>query len=162
MSNWSFWHLNNIQDLIYINCFLLYCSEVWCHLLYMFYLIYIFYTIFNARLHLFDQKYCEIVLQFKMTGFYFIMFWNVIYLWPGKAEFSAAITPVFSVTWFLRNHSNNLLNMWKSWYTFDWCNTSLMNVSIVLFKIKWHFSCRQPKNSYIWDWTWILQYGTFK
>ncbi len=39
---------------------------------------------------------------------YFIIFQNVIYSFDGKAEFSAAITPVFSVTWSFRNHSKSI------------------------------------------------------
>ncbi len=38
--------------------------------------------------------------------FYFIIFYNVIYSFNGKAEFSAAITPVFRVTRSFRNHSD--------------------------------------------------------
>ncbi len=33
-------------------------------------------------------------------------FKSKMYSCDGKAEFSAAITPVFSVTWSFRNHSN--------------------------------------------------------
>ncbi len=32
-----------------------------------------------------------------------------MYSYDGKAQFSAAITPVFSVTWYFRNQSNNIL-----------------------------------------------------
>ncbi len=41
--------------------------------------------------------------------FYFNIFYNVIYSFDGKAEFSAAITPVFRVTWSFRNHSDMLI-----------------------------------------------------
>ncbi len=47
----------------------------------------------------------EILLQFKITAFYlclYVLKCN-LFLWC-KAEFSAAITPVFSVTWSFRNH----------------------------------------------------------
>ncbi len=44
--------------------------------------------------------------------FYFILKCNVI-LWC-KAQFSAAITPVFSVTWYFRNHSNMLIGARQS------------------------------------------------
>ncbi len=37
----------------------------------------------------------------------------VNYLCDGKAEFSAAITPVFSVTWSFRNNFNMLI--WSLW-----------------------------------------------
>ncbi len=42
-----------------------------------------------------------ILLQFQTTVLYFNILLNVIYSCDGKTEFSAAITPVCSVTWFL-------------------------------------------------------------
>ncbi len=38
-----------------------------------------------------------------MCSILIIVFYNVIYSYDGKAEFSTAITPVFSVTWFFCN-----------------------------------------------------------
>ncbi len=35
---------------------------------------------------------------------YFNIFENVIYSYDDKGEFSAVVTPVFSVTWSFRNH----------------------------------------------------------
>ncbi len=40
-----------------------------------------------------------ILLKIKITVFYLNMFLNFIYSGDGNAEFSAAITPVFSFTW---------------------------------------------------------------
>ncbi len=40
---------------------------------------------------------------------YFYLFYNIIYSGDGKADFSASLHLVFSVTWFFRNHSNMLL-----------------------------------------------------
>ncbi len=40
---------------------------------------------------------------------YILIYFNVIYSCDCKAEFSAAITPVFSVTWSFRNHSDRLI-----------------------------------------------------
>ncbi len=57
----------------------------------------------------------KVLLQFKITVFYFTFsiffyyFFYVIYYCDGKAEFSEAITPVFSVTWCFRNHSDLML-----------------------------------------------------
>ncbi len=39
-----------------------------------------------------------------------LIFYNAIYSCDGKAEFSAAITPVFSVTLSFSNHSNHSNN----------------------------------------------------
>ncbi len=55
----------------------------------------------------YSKKHCDIA-QFKII-IYFNIFWNVIYFCDGKAEFSAVITPVFSVTWSFRNRSNILV-----------------------------------------------------
>ncbi len=41
--------------------------------------------------------------------FEYVLKCTVIYSCDGKAEFSAAITPVISVTWSFRNHSNMLI-----------------------------------------------------
>ncbi len=60
----------------------------------------------------YSKKYFEIVLQFKRTVFYLNTFFNWIYFCDGKAEFSAAITSVFSVTWSFRNSSDMLI--WSS------------------------------------------------
>ncbi len=43
------------------------------------------------------------------TVFYFNIISNVIYFCDSKAEFSAVITPVFSVTWSFRNDSDMLI-----------------------------------------------------
>ncbi len=40
----------------------------------------------------------------------FYMLESVIYSCDGKSEFTAAITPVFSVTWSFRKHSHMLLS----------------------------------------------------
>ncbi len=40
------------------------------------------------------------------------LFQNVFYSCDGKAEFSAAIIPVFIVTWFLKKYFN-MQNMWN-------------------------------------------------
>ncbi len=48
------------------------------------------------------------LLQFKITVFYVIIFWNVIYSCDQSWVFSI-ITSVFSVTWSFRNHSNMLV-----------------------------------------------------
>ncbi len=57
------------------------------------------------RLHLFDQNTVKYYITKTVkcfynlkAVFYFKMFLNVIYFCDGKAEFSAVITPVFSVT----------------------------------------------------------------
>ncbi len=52
------------------------------------------------------QSYCEILLQFKRTVFYFI------YYFPVMAKVKCT---VFNVTWSLRNHSNHSLLIWCSW-----------------------------------------------
>jgi len=44
---------------------------------------------------------CEIILQFKITV-YFLMYFKMF-----EVVFSAAVTPVFSVTGFLRNYFNH-------------------------------------------------------
>ncbi len=68
------------------------------------------------RLHLFVQyktKYnSEIILQFKITVSYINIYYNVIYSCDGKAEISAAITPVLSITWSFRIQFNMMI----------WCN----------------------------------------
>ncbi len=58
-----------------------------------------------------NQKYCEnseILLQFKITVFHLNIFWILIYSCDQSWIFSI-ITPVFSVTWSFRNHSNMLI-----------------------------------------------------
>ncbi len=50
--------------------------------------------------HLFLWVYNKIILHFKITVSYCNIFSNVIYSCDEKAEFSTAITPVFSFTWF--------------------------------------------------------------
>ncbi len=54
------------------------------------------------------MKYYNLKYQF----FIFILmdFQNVTYSWDGKAEFSAAITSIFSVTRSFRNHFNMLIH----------------------------------------------------
>ncbi len=59
----------------------------------------------SSRLHLFDQKHRgenSNLLQFLILVSYF----NILYF---CAEFSLAISPVFSVMWSFRNHSNMLI-----------------------------------------------------
>ncbi len=41
--------------------------------------------------------------------FSILIYFKAIYDCDGKGEFSAVITPVFSVTWSFRNHSNMLI-----------------------------------------------------
>ncbi len=83
-----------------------------------------------TRLHLSDQKHsktaiCSILLQFKITDFYFNIFQNVIYSCDGKAEFSAAITPVFSVTKIIQicsigaQETFNIINVENSFFFQD-------------------------------------------
>ncbi len=53
----------------------------------------------------YKRKNCEILLTwFKISVFYFSNFLDAIYSNDGKAEFSAAIAPVFSVTCSFRNN----------------------------------------------------------
>ncbi len=55
-----------------------------------------------------SQQKCCVDLPYKQTYVSFFCC-NIIYSCDGKAEFSAAITPVFSVTWSFRKHSNILI-----------------------------------------------------
>ncbi len=59
---------------------------------------------------------CWILLQIKRTLFYDEKT-------DVKAEFTANITPVFSVTWSFRNHFNMLIwcfiFLWKQWHFFQ-------------------------------------------
>ncbi len=48
--------------------------------------------------HKVKQYYCEILLQFTITIFFFNIFSNVIYSCSGKVEFPATISSIFSVT----------------------------------------------------------------
>ncbi len=86
---WMTWHL------VHFLMFLLKRS-LWC----------------SPRLHLFDWNYCKTVIlsniiTIKRTVFYFNKM-SFIFC-DGKAEFSAAITPVFSFCC--------LIFLWKLWYT---------------------------------------------
>ncbi len=101
------------------------------------------------------DEYSEILLQTKITIFYFNIFKHLyIFLWC-KSEFSEAITPVFSVTWSFRNHSNIL---WKPWLFFQ---ESLMNktfwsillktaeqqsIQFLVEKLHFHVICLQEFN----------------
>ncbi len=58
-------------------------------------------------LHLVDQKCSKNSKTLKNLQ-------KVIYSHDGKAEFSAAITPAFNVTWSLRKHSKMLIYVDKS------------------------------------------------
>ncbi len=50
--------------------------------------------------------------------------WAIIkYIYIHCAEFSSAITPVFSITWSFRNYSN-MLFFWNLWYFFLWWTKS--------------------------------------
>ncbi len=40
-----------------------------------------------------QKQYCEILLEFKIADYYFIIFQNVIYFCDGKAELLATIMP---------------------------------------------------------------------
>ncbi len=51
----------------------------------------------------------ELLLQCNIAFSILIYFKSVIYSCDGKAEFSAVVTPIFSVTWSFRNHSNMLI-----------------------------------------------------
>ncbi len=55
------------------------------------------------------QQYWEILLQLKINVFNFNIILNVICSCDGTAEFSAATSRFFSVTWSFRNHSNLLI-----------------------------------------------------
>ncbi len=48
----------------------------------------------------------QLYYYLKLQLFIWIYVKNVIHCGDGKAEFLAAITPIFSVTWTFRNHSN--------------------------------------------------------
>ncbi len=64
--------------------------------------------------YLFDQKYSNIMNSTTIelfSLFYYILICNLFL--SCKAEFSAAITPVSSVTWFFRNYSNMLILLLK-------------------------------------------------
>ncbi len=71
---------------------------------------------------LFDQKYSKTVIMWKYyynLRYFFFLFKYILsvnYSCDGKAEFSAAITPVFSVTWSFRNHSDLL----------TWCSLTFL------------------------------------
>jgi len=62
----------------------------------------------TPRLHLFEEKYSKTVILRIYLNICMLCI-NVIYSCDGIAEFSAAISPVFSVTRSLRNHSNMLI-----------------------------------------------------
>ncbi len=56
-----------------------------------------------------------VILWNIITVFYSSIFSNIIYSCDGKAEFSAAVTAVFSITWSFRNHTNTLI----------WCSRNI-------------------------------------
>ncbi len=58
---------------------------------------------------------CPAVLEILLQFYFFNIYSNVIYYYDGKAEILKSITPVFSVTWFFRNHSNMLI----------WCSSKM-------------------------------------
>ncbi len=73
--------------------------------------------------HLFDQKYNKILLllQFKWAVFWLNIFKNVMNSWDCIFNI---ITPVFSVTWSFRSHSNMLIYIMlgtflAAWYFFE-------------------------------------------
>jgi len=73
-------------------------------------------------LHSFDQKYsnyCEILLQFKITFFYFNTFSNVIYSCDGKAEFSSAI-----------DHSRTVLELKKYFLLLSYYFCGIFSLSL--------------------------------
>ncbi len=60
----------------------------------------------------FHLWYCKILLQLqilKHSVFSSIFYFKITYSCDCKAEITAAITPVFSVTWSFINHSNMLI-----------------------------------------------------
>ncbi len=59
----------------------------------------------SLMLHLFDQKYSK---TSHIEKYYCKKMFYVIYSCDGNTKFSAAITPVLSVTWSFRNHCNML------------------------------------------------------
>ncbi len=68
------------------------------------------------------------LLQFNITMFFIVLiFVMVIYSCDGKTEFSASITPVFSVTWAFKNHSNILI---------CWSRKSILKI-VVLLNFLW-------------------------
>ncbi len=84
------------------------------------------------------QFNCEILLQFKISVFYFNIFENIIYSCVGKAEFSAAITSAFSVTWSFRNPSNMLICCSRNIYYHCWKQLFCL---ILLRKLWYNFFC---------------------
>ncbi len=85
-----------------------------------------FFNVFDVSLsprpHLFDQKYSNIAKYYcSLNTFLYILKCN-FFLWWQSWIFSI-ITPVFSVTWSFRNHSNMLIcaqetfpHLWKPHY----------------------------------------------
>ncbi len=75
----------------------------------------------------------------------------MVYSCDGKVEFSAAITPVFSVTWSFRNHSNMLILLLKK---------HLLSIlkTVVLLNILWYFQDSLIRTfrwtSFIWNIFW--------
>jgi len=62
------------------------------------------------------QEYCKVLLQYTITVFYLsVLFIPVMWSW-----ISSIITPVFSVTWSFRNHSNMLICCSRNIYYQCW------------------------------------------
>jgi len=77
------------------------------------------------------KKYSKngIIVKYYTTSnnfFLFYFFLNVISSHDDKAEFSAAITAVFRVTWSFRNHYNILI----------WCSRMLKTVALLKISVK--------------------------
>ncbi len=76
--------------------------------------------------------YCEILLQFKITAFYWEK--SNLFLW-WQSWILTAITQVFSVTWSFRNHSNLLI----------WCSRNISyyqcwkHLCCLIFSDKWWY-----------------------
>ncbi len=80
--------------------------------------------VLQPKIHLLDQKYsknCEILLHFKIFFYVNIQYFKIYFFPLMLIWIFSIITPVFSVTWFFRNHSNmliccsrNLLSVWNT------------------------------------------------
>ncbi len=115
--------VRNIIILLYLNC-LAYNWKVWGGK--------VFWKVFYASQSCISlikntekQQYWEI-LQLKINVFNFNIILNVICSCDGTAEFSAATSHFFSVTWSSRNHSNLLI----------WCSRNIKHKTFLLRMLK--------------------------
>ncbi len=108
------------------------------------------YELCLPRMHLINQKHSEnsnikkYYYSLKRTVFDLNIFLHVIYSSDNKADFSAAITPVFRVKWSFSNHSQMLI----------WCSRNIsmlktvvlhtcMETVVYLFMILWIESSKE-------------------